>query len=118
MLLEWKNQIRASYFRSSPFINSSLQAKLTVHNNISGTTKFTIADNYRGILFITDSAGVRCGQYIVYATGGGTVGYKEVSAASGITFGSGTRELTLSIDSGTRTILFITIANAAPTIKS
>ena len=24
MLLEWKNQIRASYFRSSPFINSSI----------------------------------------------------------------------------------------------
>jgi len=99
-------------------LNSNLQAKLTVPNNISGTTKFTIADGYRGILFITDSASSRCGQYIVYATGGGAVGYKEVSAASGITFGSNTHELILNIDSGARTILFITISNTAPTIKS
>ena len=38
MLLEWKNQIRASYFRSSPFINSSVFLSSSSETNLNNIT--------------------------------------------------------------------------------
>ena len=91
----------------------ALNSKTTTIEIDSATT-FTIPNNYRGVLFVTDSASNKNGEYMVFCTGTSAVGYKAVSAAEGITIDTSTsNKLILTPSSGTRNCLFLNIKNVA-----
>ena len=80
----------------------------------AGGRTVNIPNNYRGVLYITDSNNTRCGEYIVFATGTGIVNTKAVSTASDITIdNSVSNKLTLSPASGSRWCLLINVSNVA-----
>lgn len=77
---------------------------------VGTATTFTVPSGYRGVLYVTDSSPDRCGEYAVYCTGAGAVGYRTLSEAAGITIDTSTaNKLTLTTASGTRTCMFLNV---------
>ena len=68
-----------------------------------------IPNNYRGILYITDSTGGNCGEYFLIAGSSGATGYTAVKAASNVTLTNGTNTFTITPASGTRYCLLIDV---------
>lgn len=78
----------------------------------TGNDTFTVPNNYRGVLYVIDSSASRCGEYILYSTGGGVVGVKAISEANETTIDvSVLNKITITASTGSRRVLFISAAN-------
>jgi len=68
----------------------------------SGVT-VTVPNNFRGVLYITDSGATQNGEYLVYSTSSGTTGTRTVLAADNFTINISTaNKFVLSATSGSR----------------
>ena len=87
----------------------SLNSNQTKASNVNTAGRtFTLPNNYRGTLFIHDSAPDRCGVYMVYTTSGGVAGTKTISTANDITMNNSTNnKLTITPTSGSRVVMFL-----------
>lgn len=83
--------------------------------NITAETTFNIPNNYRGTLYVYDSATARCGEYLVYAASTGGVNMKAISVPSDISLVGGTNKLTVTPSAGNRALLFINVNGGAVT---
>lgn len=103
---------------SSQSVKSAIDA---VNNNMSGVVftrstgvgisgrTYNVGNGYRGVLIILDSSDTRCGLYLLGTSTTGTVYMKTVASAGNITINTSVSgEVTVTPDSGTRNILFIT----------
>ena len=80
--------------------------------NTSGKT-FNIGNGYRGIMVILDSATARSGMYFLSTTSSGVVNLGAIAAADQTTINTSVAgEITLTPDSGTRNVLFLTTGGA------
>lgn len=101
--------------------NQSVKAALnSLNSKMSGITfsktvvatetkTFTLGSNYRGVLFIHDSASQRNGVYMLFSTGNSNVDVKPISSASEITIDTSvTSKLSLTAQFGSRIVVFLT----------
>jgi hypothetical protein len=97
----------------------ALSAKVAVPTTkfSNGSTKtYTLGNNYRGVLFITDSSVNSMAMYFISTTSTGTVAYKAIITGSYITLGTGTAgALTITASSGSPKVMFITLSDIVPT---
>ncbi len=81
-------------------------AKLSVNTT---ARNITIPNNYRGLLWVTNSSNGGSGLYFLYSTGGGTVGVDAVRASSTITLTGSTNNLNLVASTGTLKCILVSI---------
>ena len=69
---------------------------------------YAVSNSFRAILYITDSSGPRCGEYILATTGTGVWQKKDVSACADITINVNTaNQISITPAAGSRRVLWI-----------
>ena len=97
---------------------SALNSKQVRYALINSSTTFNIPNGYRGLIFIVDSTSYRNGMWFLHSTETGSIGTKEVSSSSSISFATATNKLTVNVSDGSPSIVFITFSSTAPTKAS
>jgi len=96
-------------------LNSKLPVAFTTFDASTSGRTVTLGTGYRGVLFVLDSAAARCGEYLVGSSGSGNVASQTVVAASSVTIDTSvTGQITITPDSGTRKLAFMTAGGNIP----
>lgn len=74
---------------------------------------FTVPSNYRGLFWVCDSNSNNVGEYMMYATGAGSVAYVALRAVQNLTFATAANSITLTAAAGTRIIVFVNLGGTA-----
>lgn len=89
---------------------ANVLGNLGIHKfSMSAAKAVTVPANYRGVLYVMDSAGGNCGEYFIISSSTGATGYTAVKTASNFTLTNGTGSITLTPASGTRYCMLLDI---------